>query len=121
MAQIKRVEDVHDLVDEFYKRVREHRELAPIFNEKIGQLWFLHIDTLTRFWQTLLLEDRTYYGSPFPKHLELPIKDKHFELWLELFTETVDDLFEGEKAEEAKHRASQLAKSFRSKMKREIA
>jgi hemoglobin len=118
MKDLTTREDVHELVDEFYKRVRAHDVLAPIFNEKIGQLWFLHIDTLTRFWETLLLENRTYFGAPFPKHLELPIEDVHFDMWLGLFTQTVSDLFEGEKADEAKHRAVHLAKSFKNKMKR---
>lgn len=108
-------EDVSYLVDVFYQRVRKHDVLAPIFNNQIGNLWFLHLDTLSRFWETLLLGNRTYYGAPFPKHLNLPIKTEHFTMWLALFEQTVDDLFTGEKAEEAKHRARQLAKSFGNK------
>lgn len=113
---IRDKEDVVYLVDVFYQRVREDEILAPIFNERIGEhLWFLHLDTLSRFWETLLLGNRTYFGAPFPKHLDLPIKNEHFPHWLNLFENTVDDLFIGEKAEEAKHRARQLAKSFGNK------
>ena len=115
MNTISTKEDVKHLVDTFYARVREHEILGPIFNDKIGELWFLHLDTLSRFWETLLLDNRTYFGAPFPKHFDLPIKVEHFSMWLTLFEQTVDDLFKGEKAEEAKHRARQLAKSFSSK------
>ena len=33
----------------------------------------------------------------------------HFDHWLMLFTTTVDDLFEGEKAEQTKQRATSIA------------
>lgn len=103
------------MVDEFYKRVRIHEELGPIFNNKIGNLWELHLDTLTRFWETLLLHEKTYFGAPFPKHIELPIKDEHFDQWVALFTSTIDELFEGDKAEEAKLRATNIAIMFKYK------
>ena len=48
--------------------------------------------------------------------MELPIEDVHFDMWLGLFKETIDDLFEGDKAEEAKNRASLIAKTFQSKL-----
>ena len=109
-------DDVVYFVDEFYKRVRKHKILGPIFNEHIGHLWFLHLDTLNRFWETLLLDNRTYFGDPFPKHLELPIKHEHFDIWLTLLSNTIDELFEGEKAEEAKLKCQNLAKSFRKRL-----
>lgn len=121
MRKIENKKDIEYLVDIFYQRVREHEVLAPIFNEQIGDLWFLHLDTLSRFWETLLFGNRTYFGKPFPKHLKLPIKDEHFEMWLSLFVQTVDDLFVGEKAEEAKDRARNLARSFRCMLAKERA
>ncbi|MGY6649818.1 group III truncated hemoglobin [Wenyingzhuangia sp. IMCC45574] len=109
-------EDVVYFVDEFYKRIRAHEVLGPVFNDEIGNLWFLHLDTLSRFWETLLLGNRTYFGDPFEKHLKIPIKNEHFDLWIPLFLKTVDDLFEGNKAEEAKLRGQNLARSFRKRL-----
>jgi hemoglobin len=40
----------------------------------------------------------------------------HFEKWLELFHETVDELFAGEKAEEAKWRGNRMAEMFELKI-----
>jgi hemoglobin len=68
------------------------------------------------FWQTLLLEEHTYNGRPFPPHMNLPVGHEHFEHWLNLFTQTIDELFTGQKADEAKWRAANIAKMFESKI-----
>lgn len=116
MKTLETKEDIAFMVDEFYKKARQHEVLGPIFNNAIGELWFLHLDTLNRFWETLLLDGQSYFGRPFPKHLNLPIKDEHFDMWLMLFNQNIDEHFVGEKAQEAKKRAGYLAQSFRSKL-----
>ncbi|MCG8671981.1 MAG: group III truncated hemoglobin [Pseudomonadales bacterium] len=115
MKDIINEQDVAHLLDIFYERIREHDELGPIFNDDIGALWELHMDTLNRFWCTLLFEGQSYFGNPFSRHTHLPIKDHHFDQWLELFICTVDELYAGEKADEAKKRALSFANSFRNK------
>jgi hemoglobin len=69
-----------------------------------------------RFWQTVLLEEHTYYGSPFAPHANMPVDAEHFERWIKLFTETVDELFSGEVADEAKWRAGKMAEMFNYKI-----
>jgi hemoglobin len=69
-----------------------------------------------RFWQTILLEVHTYSGSPFPPHKHLPVDKAHFERWMELFTNTVDTLFHGPVADEAKLRAQNMAEMFNYKI-----
>ena len=70
-----------------------------------------------RFWETVLLNNHTYHGSPFAPHAKLPISAEHFERWLELFLETIDANFTGEKAKEAKWRAEKMAEMFQYKHK----
>jgi hemoglobin len=41
---------------------------------------------------------------------------EHFSKWLELFNVTVDELFTGDKAEEAKWRAARMAEVFATKI-----
>ncbi len=60
----------------------------------------------------MLLGTGTYRGAPFPKHAVLPVEKAHFDRWLELFLATVDELFSGPKAEEAKGRALSIADTF---------
>ena len=109
--EIKTIEDVKLLVDAFYAKVRRDALLAPVFEERIKD-WPPHLETITRFWETLLLGNYTYLGSPFPKHADLPVEKKHFDRWLALFSETVDENFKGEKAREAKIRAQQMGGMF---------
>ncbi|EPB65566.1 hypothetical protein ANCCEY_15368, partial [Ancylostoma ceylanicum] len=32
-----------------------------------------------RFWQTILLDEHTYYGAPFPPHARMPLEQHHFD------------------------------------------
>ena len=104
------------LVDTFYDKIREDELLKDIFNTKIQDRWPEHLEKMYSFWQTVLLEEHTYYGSPFIPHAQLPVDVTHFERWLNLFFKTVDDLFEGEKAERAKWQGQRMAEIFHSKI-----
>lgn len=113
---ILNLDDVKQLVNSFYGKVREDEILAPIFNERIQDRWPEHLEKMYRFWQTVLLEEHTYHGAPFPPHAKLPVAHNHFEKWMELFNKTVDELFVGEKAEEAKWRGQKMAQMFEIKI-----
>ena len=116
LTDILNLEDVKKLVDVFYGKVRENDLLAPVFNERIKDRWPEHLAKMYTFWQTILLEERTYFGSPFPPHAKLPVEHAHFGEWMKLFTRTVDELFTGEKAKEAKWRAGKMAEMFEYKI-----
>ena len=114
--EIINIIDIKLLVDTFYNKVRKDELLADLFNNKIGDRWPEHLEKMYRFWQTVLLEEHTYHGSPFLPHAKLPVNLEHFERWLTLFNKTVDDLFEGEKAERAKWQGQRMAEMFHSKI-----
>lgn len=116
MDEIADIEDIKVLVNRFYDRVREDELLGPIFNEVIRDRWPEHLEKMHRFWQTVLLGEHTYHGSPFPPHARLPLEKQHFERWLELFNSTVEEHFEGTIAEEAKWRANKMADMFHHKI-----
>ncbi len=113
---ILHLQDVKQLVDTFYAKVQKDDLIGPIFDAVIQDRWPEHLDKMYRFWQTILLEEHTYYGSPFPPHAKLPIEKMHFEHWLKLFYDNIDDQFEGEKADEAKWRATKMAEMFQMKL-----
>lgn len=112
------LDDIKLIVDSFYDKVREDTLLAPIFNGVIQDRWPEHLETMYTFWQTVLLGEHTYTGSPFPPHANLPVSKTHFDQWLTLFFNTIDDHFEGEKTDEAKWRASRMAEVFQFKIDR---
>ena len=113
---ITTLDDVKLLVDTFYSNIRQDEMLGIIFNQNIQDRWPEHLAKMYKFWQTLLLGEYTYDGRPFPPHAHLPIGKQHFTQWLVLFNDTVDSLFTGEKADEAKWRAQKMAVMFQSKL-----
>lgn len=117
MKIIQSKEDVILLVDSFYEKVNKDDLLSPIFNDFAKVDWETHMPIMYSFWSSILLGEASYAGRPFPKHLPLPITKSHFERWLELFHQTVDDNFEGELALESKNRASTIAQIFSHKIK----
>jgi hemoglobin len=114
--EILTIDDITLLVDSFYAKIRADELLSNIFNNVIQDRWPEHLQKMYRFWQTVLLDEHTYYGSPFAPHAKLEIEKKHFQRWLMLFHATVDDLFEGDRAEEAKLRSNKMAEMFQYKI-----
>lgn len=110
--QLESREDVERLVDSFYARVKTDLRIGHIFTEVAHLDFDLHMPVMYSFWETTLLGRLSYKGNPMAVHIRLDKKIKltenHFNRWLELFIETVDELFEGEKANEAKSRATQI-------------
>jgi len=113
---IKNIEDIILLVDRFYEKVNRDRLLSPIFNEFAKVNWEEHLPVMYSFWSAVLFDTNTYKGQPFTSHIELPVTTEHFHRWLELFKKTVDENFNGTKAEEAKERADSIAQIFQTKL-----
>jgi hemoglobin len=109
-------EDIVLLIDTFYKKVKVNKTLGYIFNDVARVDWEHHLPVMYSFWSSLLLGDRTYTGNPMQKHIDLnkitPLTSTGFSEWLLLFKQTTDELFEGDKAEEAKSRAEIIAGSI---------
>ncbi|KKX51365.1 hypothetical protein L950_0205620 [Sphingobacterium sp. IITKGP-BTPF85] len=49
------------------------------------------------FWQTILLEKHTYFGSPFPPHAAMALTNVHFDAWLKLWYSTVQEFLKERK------------------------
>lgn len=109
------IEDIKLLVNTFYDSVRVDDMIGGIFHSVIKE-WSVHLEKMYRFWETVLLENHTYNGAPFPPHAQMPVSKVHFERWLLLWNTTLDNLFAGEIAEEAKWRGHKMAGIFLSKI-----
>lgn len=107
--------DVKTLVDSFYRKVGQDDLLSPIFNDVAEVDWQEHLPIMYRFWGSLLFRHGNYQGKPWPKHAVLPVNPAHFERWLALFKQTVDEHFEGLKAVEAKNLAASIADTFQNR------
>ncbi|AHF14530.1 globin family protein [Niabella soli DSM 19437] len=106
--------DVERLVNSFYDRVRSNAVIGPIFNDIARIDWEHHLPKMYSFWSSILLGEQSYSGNPMVRHIELSrmtaMTETEFSEWLRLFNETIDALFEGPKAEEAKTRAANIAR-----------
>ncbi len=116
MKTIENREDVSLLVHSFYAKIRKHDILGPIFNRSIpDDRWSAHLEKLTDFWESHLFGVAKFRGSPPIAHQRMDIKERntinqtHFEIWLQLWFQTLDELFKGERAEDAKERARQMS------------
>jgi hemoglobin len=106
-------DDIVDLVDAFYDRVRSDGILGPIFDEVARVDWAGHLPKMYAFWDAVLFGSAGFKGNPLGAHLQLaqltPLGSREFGRWIELFHATVDALFSGPMADEAKARASRIA------------
>lgn len=112
MKDINSKEDIELLIRKFYSSLLEINEMKPPFE---GLDFEKHIPHIVAFWAFVLLDEEGYKTNVFDKHIHLPIKPHMFDIWLKTFTDSVDELFKGEKAELAKQRATVLAFTFKSK------
>jgi hemoglobin len=110
-------EDIALLVDSFYVKVKQDETLGPIFNAAITD-WDKHLIHLTTFWESSLFFSRKldakYSGNPLDVHVKVDkdnnnaITEMHFGIWLNYWVQTIDELFEGEVANNAKRRARKM-------------
>ena len=109
---IQNLEDIRLLVDTFYKDVQLDPLIGPIFIGVIQNRWDEHLAKMYRFWQTILLDEHTYSGSPFLPHASMPLQQPLFDRWLSIWNHTIDRFFEGPMAEEARWRGARMAEMF---------
>jgi hemoglobin len=112
--------DVELLINSFYDKVKRNEIIGFIFNDVAKVNWQHHLPVMYNFWEGIIFQKGNYNGNPMIVHRNLnqlvPLTKKHFDQWLELFTETVDELFEGKKATLTKERAINIAAIIQSKI-----
>ena len=109
-------DDIRRLVVEFYSRAFQDELLRIVFVDVAKMNIGEHLPVMCDFWGTVLLGERSYRGGAFQPHARLheqvPLTARHFDRWLDIWTRTVDDLFEGDVASTAKLRAARVAQAF---------
>ena len=120
MRDIEDRGDCEALVRAFYARAFEDPLIGWLFTDVAKLDLEAHVPQITSFWETVLLGARSYAGGAFRPHAELHMKAElraaHFERWLVLWAETVDERFGGERAELAKSHAKRVAHAFHGRL-----
>ncbi len=106
---------IRALVDRFYARVRQHAVLGPVFDAAIApEAWPAHLEKMYAFWSSVMLTSGRYKGNPVAVHRGVAgIAPTLFATWLDLFEETVAEMFVPEIAERFAHSARRIAESLR--------
>jgi hemoglobin len=122
--ELASIDDVEVLVRRFYQAVIPDPTLGPIFHA-MDVDWSVHIPKLVDFWSNRLLGVPGYDGNTVAAHQ--PVLDRcafgraELDRWLELWEETIDELFVGELAELAKRRAHMAAEAIETLVRRRAA
>lgn len=105
--------DIELFVNNFYDRVKTDPVIGYIFTEIAKVNWERHLPVMYNFWENALFYSGTYKGNPLELHKHLhrvmPLEPLHFDQWIRIFNETMDELFDGPKAGLAKERAYSIA------------
>ena len=75
-----------------------------------------HLPRVDSFWNATLFPEYAYGQNLMERHFKLDLQKEDFKVWLDLFWETVDELFEGENAEVTKNRAASIAYLMQKKL-----
>ena len=105
--------DIELFVNSFYDRIKTNPVIGYIFTEIAKVNWERHLPVMYNFWENALFYSGTYKGNPLELHKHLhrvmPLEPRHFDQWIRIFNETIDELFNGPKADLAKERAYSIA------------
>lgn len=121
-TDIKDRADIEQLVAIFYGKIKEDASISYFFNEVAKVNWEEHLPKMCDFFENILFFSGNYDGNPMVAHEDLhkksEVKGEHFNHWNALFDATVDELFEGKKAEEIKQRSVNIAAAMMQKAHR---
>ena len=113
MKDIESYEDCILMIEKFYDKLLIDPEISH---------YFVHLDLKTHiprvadFWAFILVDKAGYSGNMMAAHAKLPLKESDFKQWLNLFQETVQENFYGEKSQLAVERSKLIAWTMTSKM-----
>lgn len=113
MKDIESRKDIELLLEAFYEKAFKDDLISHFFTKVVPLNLEEHIPVIADFWESVLLDAKGYRKNVMEVHLNISEKSKiekqHLDRWVKLFTETVDEMFGGNKATIAKQRAASIA------------
>lgn len=112
-SDITSAADITFLIETFYQRTLQNPELA-FFLEPISRQ-AQHRNRVTDYWVSHLMRSGSSMIPMKPlldvvRSLDEPLERYHFEEWSRMWKATIDEFFEGEKANEAKEHGHYLSR-----------
>jgi len=113
--------DIEKVVNKFYEKINKDELIGFFFSEVVAVNWKKHIPLMCDFWENVLFYKGSYDGDPLTIHLNIhqkhPTLPQHFERWIQLFAECVDENYTGANSEKMKAHAIGIAGVMQKKIK----
>ena len=120
MKNLESREDIELLVNSFYDKVVKDETIGFFFKDIIKVDWDKHLPKMYSFWESILFGQMSYKGNPMAVHFPInqleAMEKRHFEKWLELWKQTIEENFIGENASTAITKSENIANLMAYKM-----
>lgn len=106
-------EELEDFLWAFYKKAFADELIGKFFTEVVPLDLDTHIPVIANFWESVAFNKPSYRKNVMEVHQHIhqlsKIKKEHLDRWVKIFTETLDEKFEGSRTELMKQRARSIA------------
>ena len=113
LHDIETRKDIERLLAVFYGTAMKDELIGRFFTEVVPLHLPTHLPLIADFWESVVLHGAGYRKNVMEihRHIHLlsPIHREHLDRWVQVFTESVDLLFSGDKATLIKQRARSIA------------
>ncbi|WP_445431962.1 group III truncated hemoglobin [Chryseobacterium indoltheticum] len=120
MKKLESREDIELLVNSFYNKVVKDETIGFFFKDVIKVDWDKHLPKMYSFWESILFGQMSYKGNPMAVHFPInqmeAMEKKHFEKWLALWKQTIEENFTGQNAFMAIAKSENIANLMAYKM-----
>jgi hemoglobin len=113
MKDIETYDDCLVMIRKFYDKLLVDEQISHFF---IHLDLDEHIPNVADFWAFILIDKPGYSNNMMTAHSKLSLSENDFQRWLELFHQTINEQFKGEKANLAIERSKLIAWTMKSKM-----
>lgn len=111
--EIDSPERLETFLRDFYRDVAQDDIIGPLFTDVAQVDWTSHIPKIASFWNRFLFGITGYTGNPMSAHTKIHAQHaftpRHFERWLSLFNQTLDDRWYGTNVDRMKKLATNVA------------
>ncbi len=114
MRDIANRADIEKIMTAFYDKVIVDDFMSFYYNKvNLEQ----HLPNITDFWESTLFNTANYTNDILTVHEHLntlaPLKYEHFNRWVAVFCECIDDMYSGSIAEKAKEKAASIGMAMK--------
>lgn len=122
MLDIETRQDIETLLVDFYSVVMTDAEIGHHFDDLDLEH---HLPIITDFWDKVLFGNPVYFNNSLAVHQILHEKSRllpeHFVRWVEVFSTSVDKLFSGPVADQAKQKAAAIGDALSQRLNGGVA